>query len=90
VGRFGMVLPNLLATGIRRVERRSLATGGVVTSASDSDGLWPSGAQTVNPVGGPTAVVLSGCGRQLPDGRPGARPLGADVRRCRRVRDQDR
>jgi hypothetical protein len=36
-----------------------LATGAIVTSATDADGLWPSGAQTVNPAGGPTAVVLS-------------------------------
>jgi hypothetical protein len=59
-GAYGMVLPNLLPLGVRRVERRSLATGAVVTSATDADGLWPSGAQTVNPVGGPTPVVLSG------------------------------
>jgi hypothetical protein len=60
LGAFGMVLPNLLPTGVRRVERRSLATGAVVTSTTDADGLWPSGAQTVNPAGGPTALVLSG------------------------------
>ena len=57
-GAFGMVLPNLLPTGVRRVERRSLASGGVLTSATDADGLWPSGAQTVNPLGGATAIVL--------------------------------
>jgi hypothetical protein len=30
-----------------------------VASATDRDGLWPSGAQTVNPVGGATPIVLS-------------------------------
>jgi len=60
LGAYGVVLPNQLPTGIRRVERRSLANGTIVTSATDPDGLWPSGAQTVNPSGGPTAVVLSG------------------------------
>ena len=59
-GAFGMVLPNLLSTGVRRVERRSLATGAVVVSATDADGLWPSGAQTVNPTAGPNAIALSG------------------------------
>jgi hypothetical protein len=58
-GAFGTVVPNLLTTGVRRVERRSLASGAIVTSATDADGLWPSGAQTVNPVGGTTAVALS-------------------------------
>jgi hypothetical protein len=35
-GAFGMVVPNLLTTGVRRVERRSLASGSVVTSATAS------------------------------------------------------
>jgi hypothetical protein len=59
LGAFGMVLPNQLSAGVRRVERRALASGAIVASATDSDGLWPSGAQTVNPAGGPVAVVLS-------------------------------
>jgi hypothetical protein len=58
-GTFGMVLPNLLPNGVRRVERRSLASGALVASATDGNGSWPSGAQTVNPTGGPTAVALS-------------------------------
>ena len=58
LGAYGIVLPNLLATVIRRVERRSLATGGIVASATDADGLWPGGAQTVNPLGGATAIAL--------------------------------
>jgi hypothetical protein len=32
----------------------------VVTSATDADGPWPSGAQTVNPNGGATAIALTG------------------------------
>src|SRR5262245_48340848 len=59
-GAFGMVLPNLLPTGVLRVERRALATGLVVVSATDADGLWPSGAQTVNPNGGTTPIVIKG------------------------------
>jgi hypothetical protein len=58
-GAYGMVLPNLLPTGVRRVERRSLATGAMVNAATDADGLWPSSAQTVNPGGGATAIVLT-------------------------------
>lgn len=59
-GAFGVVLPNALPNGIRRIERRSLATGAVVGYATDADGVWQSGANTVNPSGGTTEIVLAG------------------------------
>ena len=59
-GAFGVVLPNTLPDGIRRFERRSLSTAEVVAFATDVDGTWPSGASTVNPVGGTTEIVLTG------------------------------
>ena len=59
-GAFGVVLPNALPNGIRRIERRSLASGAVVGYATDADGVWPSGANTVNPSGGTTEIVLAG------------------------------
>jgi hypothetical protein len=59
-GAFGLVLPNMLSNGIRRIEQRSLANGTVVASATDADGVWPSGANTVNPSGGTTEIVLTG------------------------------
>lgn len=59
-GAFGVILPNTLGNGVRRIERRSLATGAVVTSAEDDDGIWPSGANTVNLSGGTTEIVLAG------------------------------
>jgi hypothetical protein len=58
-GAFGMVVPNVLPNGIRRVERRSLTQGAVVSYAADADGIWPSGANTVNPSGGTTEIVLT-------------------------------
>jgi hypothetical protein len=58
-GAFGMVLPNALPNGIRRIERRSLATGSVVAAATDADGIWPSGANTAGPTGGTTEIVLT-------------------------------
>ena len=59
-GAFGMVLPNLLAD--RRPARRAAppAANALVAFATDPDGLWPSGAQTVNPAGGSTAIILGG------------------------------
>jgi hypothetical protein len=59
-GAFGIVLPNMLSNGIRRIERRSLANGTLVASATDADGVWPSGANTVNPSGGTTEIILNG------------------------------
>jgi hypothetical protein len=59
-GAFGVVLPNSLANGVRRIERRSLATGAILATATDADGVWPSGASTINPTGGTTAIVLTG------------------------------
>jgi Divergent InlB B-repeat domain/Secretion system C-terminal sorting domain len=59
-GAFGIVLPNILSKGIRRIEQRSLATGTVVAVATDTDGVWPSGATTVNPSGGTTEILLAG------------------------------
>jgi hypothetical protein len=59
-GAFGVVVPNLLSAGVRRVERCSLASGTVIAAATDVDGMWPSGAGTVNPAGGTTEIVLTG------------------------------
>ena len=59
-GAFGLVLPNMLSSGVRRIEQRSLSAGTVVASASDADGLWPSGANTINPSGGTTEIVMAG------------------------------
>ncbi len=65
-GAFGVVVPNHLPSGIRRIERRSLETGAIIDTALDSDGVWPSGTNTVNPSGGTTEIVLSGTDVPLP------------------------
>jgi hypothetical protein len=59
-GSFGVVLPNVLLQGVRRVERRSLATGAMVVFAMDDDGIWPSGVNTISPSGGAMELVLAG------------------------------
>jgi hypothetical protein len=60
-GAYGMLIPNNLSAGIRRIETRDLTTGELGGCAStDADGVWPSGANTVNPTGGATtAIVIS-------------------------------
>ena len=59
-GSFGIVLPNMLSNGIRRIEQRSLADGTLIALATDTDGIWPSGANTINPSGGMTEIILNG------------------------------
>ena len=54
-----MVLPNMLSNGVRRIEQRSLANDSVVAAATDANGIWPSGANTVNPSGGTTEIILT-------------------------------
>ncbi|MFN5293996.1 MAG: T9SS type A sorting domain-containing protein, partial [Flavobacteriales bacterium] len=59
-GAYGLVIPNTLAAGVRRVEVRELTTGDLAgCSSADADGIWPSGANTVNPNTGTTAKVFT-------------------------------
>ncbi|MEN9640121.1 MAG: putative fibronectin type III-like fold domain, partial [Bacteroidota bacterium] len=59
-GAYGMIIPNTLPNGIRRLEQR-FRTSGAITScvATDADGVWPGGANTVNPNTGTTAKVIT-------------------------------
>lgn len=58
-GAYGMIIPNNLATGIRRIESRDLFTGELAgCSSTDANGVWPSGANTVNPNGGVTTPIV--------------------------------
>ena len=49
-GAWGTIIPNQLPNGIRRIERRVFGTGEIFEVVNtDEDGVWPSGANTVNP-----------------------------------------
>ncbi len=59
-GAYGTIIPNTNANGIRRIEQRDLMTTHIVgCPATDEDGVWQSGANTVNPSSGNTAIVLT-------------------------------
>lgn len=59
-GAYGLIIPNTNADGIQRIEQRNFATGAIVgCPATDADGVWPSGANTVNPTGGTTAIKIT-------------------------------
>ena len=58
-GDWNTLIPNVLPTGVRRIEQRSVVDASVVGCASDADGVWPSGVNTVNPTGGTTALALT-------------------------------
>jgi hypothetical protein len=59
-GRYGMIVPNTNPNGVRRIEQRDFTTGAIVgCPAIDSNGVWPSGANTVNPTGGTNAIAIT-------------------------------
>jgi hypothetical protein len=58
-GAYGMIIPNNLSAGIRRIETRDLFSGELAgCSSTDANGIWPSGANTVNPTGGATTPIV--------------------------------
>jgi len=58
---WGTIIPNNLATGIRRIEERAYGSGGFVQALTDFDGIWNPGAiNTVNPAAGSTGINLTG------------------------------
>jgi hypothetical protein len=66
-GAWGTLIPNALATGVQRIEERAYATGNIVSSLTDLDGIWNPGAiSTVNPTGGTTAINLTGVVTETP------------------------
>lgn len=65
-GAWGGIIPNILASGIRRIAEYSLSSGSLVNYATDADGVWPSGANTVNPAGATTAIIISSSDAPLP------------------------
>jgi hypothetical protein len=57
-GAFGALIPNLNAAGVKRVERRA-SNGSIVAFNQSVSGIWPSGANTVNPTGAAVPVSLT-------------------------------
>jgi hypothetical protein len=58
-GAFGLIIPNTLSLGVRRIETRALGSGALVGLATDEDGGWPGGAQTMSPARGVSELVLT-------------------------------
>jgi hypothetical protein len=58
-GAWGTIIPNILPTGVRRIERRTFADGSVHSYSQDNDGIWNSGANTVNPITGANPLVIT-------------------------------
>ncbi|MEP7168500.1 MAG: HYR domain-containing protein, partial [Bacteroidota bacterium] len=72
-GAWNAIIPNTNANGVRRIEQLSVTTGNSVGCvATDGDGVWPSGTNTVNPTGGTTALVITSGNAPL-----SARPTGS-------------
>ena len=57
-GAWGAIIPNNLPNGVQRIEQRALSDGSLVVVNTDSDGVWPSGANTVSPLGGDATPIV--------------------------------
>ncbi|MCS7028731.1 MAG: T9SS type A sorting domain-containing protein [Bacteroidia bacterium] len=57
--KYGVIIPNNLPNGIRRVEFRDFSTGNITSVIVDADGNWNSGANTVNMTSGTTVTYLN-------------------------------
>jgi hypothetical protein len=64
-GAWGAIIPNENANGVRRIEQRDI-NGNILNFATDADGIWPSGANTVNPTAGLTPIVITASDASLP------------------------
>ncbi len=56
-GRWGTVIPNMLSTGVRRINVHRLTDATIANFNTDADGIWPSGISTVNPSGGSATPI---------------------------------
>jgi len=66
-GAWGTIIPNQLANGVRRIERRVITDGSIFpVVATDDDGVWPSGVNTVNPLGGTVPVRIESSDARIP------------------------
>lgn len=55
---WGTILPNTLATGVKRIDNLSFNTGYSIYGNIDTNGVWgPSNKSTVNPSGGSTTAI---------------------------------
>jgi hypothetical protein len=57
-GAWGAIIPNDNANGVQRIEQRKLSDGSLVAANTASGGVWPSGADTVNPAGADTTPIV--------------------------------
>jgi uncharacterized repeat protein (TIGR02543 family) len=57
-GAFGVVIPNNNSNGIKRIEFKKLSDNSLIYAVTDNDAIWAGTANTVNPIGGTTAISL--------------------------------
>jgi uncharacterized repeat protein (TIGR02543 family) len=57
-GAFGVVIPNNNSNGIKRIEFKKLSDNSLIYAVTDNDANWAGTANTVNPTGGATAILI--------------------------------
>jgi hypothetical protein len=64
-GSWAAIVPNILTSGIRRIEQRSFGSGSIVNGSNSVNGIWGS-VSTVNPTGGTASIVIAAINAPLP------------------------
>ena len=68
-GSWNTIIPNANANGVRLIQQFDLRTANPLGCNSDADGIWPTGtANTVNPIGGTTAIQIESVDASLDGG----------------------
>jgi len=64
--RWGTIIPNNNSNGVKRIEQRSISTGLIIGYNTCSTGIWPNGANTINPSRGTSAIIIDSLDAPLP------------------------
>ena len=56
-GSWNTIIPNTNPAGVELIQQFNINNGNVIGCNSDADGMWPSGANTVNPTGGSATPI---------------------------------
>lgn len=64
-GSWAAVIPNILPTGIRKIEQRTFSNGTLLNGSTSINGTWGS-VSTINPTGGSTSIIIATVNAPLP------------------------
>lgn len=64
-GSWATIIPNVLPSGVRKIEQRGFVNGNIINGSTSSNGTWGS-INTVNPASGTTPIAIAAANAPLP------------------------